>query len=231
MQNHCLALTNTPSCVTVHTGCPTGRPWELQRLRSVSAGLTRIGKRRRALRAADAGREERFVRAGVTYITFQTPPAAVQLPGGARHRRPGSRRSTSAWTAYVASARAAGGSDFPEARLQGSVQWLSSYLPGRRRHVPSGLPTGGAAVAQQASVALPGRPCLKSSVGGPHGLGARPGTGAGVARGCSPLRRRQHTSSGSGFGADLRVIGAEELHTPPKYGPSGRPASGGELNQ
>lgn len=191
MQNHWLALTTPSTCVTVHTGCPTGRPRVLQILRSVSAGLTRIGKRwwvSRRLRTLNV--EERFLMAGVTYSSFQTPPAAARARAGARRRRPGSRRSTSAWTAYVGAAAPAAGQDFPEPAVAGSAQWLSSSLPGGRRLASSGIPTGVAAVTQQAPPALPGRRGLKSSAGGPHGLGACPGTCAAAVRGCPPSPAR-----------------------------------------
>jgi hypothetical protein len=229
MANHCLALTSTSSCVTVHTGCPTGWP-----LGSIEIAI----RERRAhphwetlesRPAADADDEERLlkVKAGVPYSIFP-PPAVVRAKDGARRRRPGSRRSTSAWTAYVGAARAAGGQDFPEPRVAGSVQWLSSssLADGTRR--PLGIPSGGAAVVdRQVHLALPGPGGLKSSVGGPHGLGACPGTGAGAARGCSPFC---HCSPSAGAlllraaasGSPDRTRSVAQTHFPPAITGSGR---------
>ncbi len=134
--------------------------------------------------------EELFVKAGVSYSVFQPRSAGFPTQGDARRRRPGSRRSTSAWTAYVAAARPAGGQDFPELGVAGSVQWLSSpsLVDDTRR--PLGNPSEGAAVVdRQVILALPGLGGLKSSAGGPppQGLGVLPASDAGAVRGCSHL--------------------------------------------
>lgn len=186
MQNHCLALTTPSTCVTVHTGCPTGQP----------LGSTEIAIRERRAHPhwetlvgyGPRTRRGTALKAGVPYTIFQRS-SGLQVRGGARRRRPGSRRSTSAWTAYVgADLLTAHGPQLPPSRAPrglGSVVVVS--LPGRRHQATSRNPTGGAPVGiKQASDVLPGQRRLRSSAGGLTGFGAHPGPAAWAARGCSP---------------------------------------------
>ncbi len=109
--------------------------------------------------------------------------------GGARRRRPGSRRSTSAWTVYAGAdpALSANAADLPSAPLScGPRQWQSSSSLGDDAKRPLGFPTGGTPAVGRPTSALPGRTGPMSSAGGPNCLGARPGPEPWVARGCSP---------------------------------------------
>ncbi|MCW2987261.1 MAG: hypothetical protein JWM24_199 [Solirubrobacterales bacterium] len=82
---------------------------------------------------------------------------------GARHRRPGSRRSTSAWTVYAGADPAA---DLPWARGPQAVATVPLSLAGGAKR-PLGFPTGGTPAVSEPIAALPGRRGSKSSVGDP----------------------------------------------------------------
>lgn len=119
------------------------------------------------------------------------PPATSE--GGARRRRPGSRRSTSAWTVYVGAGLlvAADPSKLPRVpSATGSAQWQSpSSLAGDAKR-PLGFPAGGTRAVAEPISALPGRRGSMSSVDNPKRAEACPGLKAWVVHGCSTFSAR-----------------------------------------